>query len=209
MAAKAKKKAKASKKVDWFEALDEELERKSFEMKDTADTLRSVKMDINEVLIKDFWRIWIRFNRIDVLFSMDPVHSDFAIFTQFPEQWNVRSEFKFENVNTIKLSDTTQAQKRIGDTLAVQYVHKDDELHLQMIFEFCQGEHYYKYAGWKRTYVQYILYEAMVDEVDMEDLHEILGTVVMNWYESHLRKDRNLILDFVKDDFEKGNTFSQ
>ena len=78
-----------------------------------------------------------------------------------------------------------------------------------MVFEFCEGEHYYKYAGWKRTYAQYILYESPADEVDMESLHEILGTVVMQWYESHLRKDRNIILDVIKDDFEKGNTFSQ
>ena len=210
MAAKAKSKSKTpSKDVDWFQALDEELERKSEELKDNVDTLKTVKREINAELIKDLWRIWIRFNKIDVLFSMEPVHSDFAIFTQFPENWSARSEFKYENVDRIRLADTTQAQNRIGDSLLIQYVHKDDAPHLQMVFEFCEGEHYYKYAGWKRTYVQYILYESPVDDIDMDSLHEILGTVVMEWYESHLRKDRNVILDFIRDGFQKGSTYSQ
>ncbi len=204
-----KKKKKEETDVDWFEALDEELERKSEELRDTADMQNSVKRDLNEELIKDFWRIWIRFNKIDVLFSMEPVHSDFAIFSEFPTSWTVKQDFKFQNVNSIRLTDTTQAQDRIGDTIAVRYSYQDEELIFQMVFEFCEGEHYYKYAGWKRSYSQYILYESPADDVDVESVHEILGKVVKKWYESHLRKDRNIITEFIKDNFEKGKTFSQ
>jgi len=78
-----------------------------------------------------------------------------------------------------------------------------------MIFEFCEGEHYYKYAGWKRIFSQYVLLDTPVLKFDEKKYHEVLGDVIKTWYESHLRRDREIVLKHIRDKYEKGETFTQ
>jgi len=37
----------------------------------------------------------------------------------------------------------------------------------------------------------------------------VLSNVIKVWFESHLRKNRDLIIKYVKENFEKGETFTQ
>ena len=78
-----------------------------------------------------------------------------------------------------------------------------------MVFEFCEGEHYYKYSGWKRIFGQYVLYDEYLDKVSLKRIHEVLADVVKVWYESHLRRNRDLILNHIKDNYERGESFTQ
>ena len=78
-----------------------------------------------------------------------------------------------------------------------------------MVFEYCEGEHYYKYAGWKRVFGQFVIIDSALNDVDMDDVHDKLGEVVKAWYESHLRRNRDVLISYLKSNFEKGETFAE
>jgi len=196
-------------KEDWFESLDEELRKKTDEITQDVGEQNTKKIDINKTLIADFWRIWVRFNKINVHFTMEPSHSQFAQFEEFPDQWHFKDRFDFSSINKITFIDRTQEQGRIGDSLNLRYYNIDKTIHLRMVFEFCEGEHYYKYSGWKRIFGQYVLYDAELSKVSLSKIHEALADVIRVWYESHLRRNREIIINHIKEKYEKGETFTQ
>jgi hypothetical protein len=139
------------KEEDWFAQLDEELEKKTTQITDNFVEQNNQKQIINKTLLEDLFRIWIRFNKINVHFSLAPDPqgpATFATFVVYPEQWSFRPDFDFAGVDNISLTDRTQT--RVGDSLKVWYYSVDSQTHLRVVFEYCEGEHYYKYAGWKR-----------------------------------------------------------
>jgi hypothetical protein len=194
---------------DWFAALDKELEKRTKEIISDVEEQDAQKSEINQTLIEDFWRIWIRFNREGVHFTMEPSHSAFAQFEDFPEPWKFKPKFKFSTVNTVQLIDRTQDQGRVGDSLKAWYYNTSKATHLRMVFEYCEGEHYYKYSGWKRIFTQRVLYDATLNSLSYDKLHKILADVVKIWYESHIRRNRENLIKHLKDNYEKGETFTQ
>ncbi len=195
------------KEADWFDQLDEELEKKTTQITDNFVEQTSQKESINKALLEDLFRIWIRFNKINVHFSMMPESQAFAQFVVYPEQWSFKPDFDFANVDNVALTDRTQA--RVGDSLKIWYYSVDSQTHVRMVFEFCEGEHYYKYAGWKRIFSQYLLMDIPVLKFDEKKYHEVLADIIKTWYESHLRRDREIVLKHIREKFEKGETFTQ
>jgi len=195
------------KEADWFDQLDEELEKKTTQITDNFVEQTTQKESINKALLEDLFRIWIRFNKINVHFSMMPESSAFAQFVVYPEQWSFKPDFDFSNVDNVAITDRTQA--RVGDSLKIWYYNVDSQTHVRMVFEFCEGEHYYKYAGWKRIFSQYLLMDLPVLKFDEKKYHEVLADVIKTWYESHLRRDREIVLKHIREKFEKGETFTQ
>jgi hypothetical protein len=195
------------KEADWFDQLDEELEKKTTQITDNFVEQTTQKEAINKALLEDLFRIWIRFNKINVHFSMLPESSTFAQFVVYPEQWSFKPDFDFATVDNAALTDRTQA--RVGDSLKIWYYSVDSQTHVRMAFEFCEGEHYYKYAGWKRIFSQYLLMDLPVLKFDEKKYHDVLGDVIKTWYESHLRRDREVILKHIREKYEKGETFTQ
>ena len=198
------------KDEDWFAQLDEELETKTTQITDNFVEQNNQKQIINKTLLEDLFRIWIRFNKINVHFSLAPDPqgpATFATFVVYPEQWSFRPDFDFAGVDNISLTDRTQT--RVGDSLKVWYYSVDSQTHLRVVFEYCEGEHYYKYAGWKRIFSQYVLLDLPVTKFDERKYHDVLADVIKNWYESHLRRDREIILKHVREKYEKGETFTQ
>ena len=211
MPARAKKMAKSSAKEDWFESLEKELDERTKEILESMGEQNSKKLELNKTLISDMWKIWKKFNKINVHFAIEPSYTAFAHFVDdFPDgEWHWRSGFNLAGVNTIKLLDRTQDQGRIGDTLSINYTMVNNEPHLKVEFQYCEGEHYYKYSGWKRIFARHLLYDAPVDKVDMGKIHELFKDIVKVWYESHLMRDRNLLLEHLRNNYEKVETFSQ
>jgi len=195
------------KEEDWFSQLDEELEKKTVQITDNFVEQNSKKGEINKSLLEDLFRIWSRFNKINVHFTMAPEASTFATFAVYPEQWQFKASFDFSGVDNASLTD--RSQNRVGDSVKIWYYNVDSQTHFRMIFEFCEGEHYYKYAGWKRIFSQYVLLDVPVMKFDEKKLHEILADVVKTWYESHLRRDRDIILKHIREKYEKAETFTQ
>jgi len=198
-----------AKSGDWFAELDEELEKKTLSIMKEVTQQTSNRSELNRTLIEDFWKIWIRFNKINVHFSIEPEYSSFAQFEEFPTVWKLKEDFDFSSMNHISLTDRTQDQGRVGDSIKVWYYAVDNKVHVRVVFEYCEGEHYYKYAGWKRIFSQYVLYDAAADSANLQKLHDVLGDIVKTWYESHLRRERDIILKHLKDKYSKGETFTQ
>jgi hypothetical protein len=195
---------------DWFTQLDEELEKKTVQITDNLAEQSTQKDVINRSMVEDLFRIWIRFNKINVHFSMvpDPQSPTFpAQFVVFPEQWSFKPDYPFGDLDNTALTDRTQG--RVGDSLKAWYYNVESEMHFRMVFEFCEGEHYYKYAGWKRIFTQYSLLDLPVNKFEEKKYHEVLGDVIKAWYESHLRRDREIVLKHIREKYEKGETFTQ
>ncbi|MFW6040418.1 MAG: hypothetical protein ACOC85_01115 [Thermoplasmatota archaeon] len=201
----ASNKKSEKKTSDWFDELDAELEEKTQETFKNLGERDSHIAELNKQFIKDFWRVWIRFEKLNVHFSMQPDYSSFAKFKEFPEEWSFREDYDFSGVRTLKLMDKTQEQERAGDSLILQYYSEDETLNIGLYFEFFEGEQYYKYSGWKRIFARYSLFNSEVplsdDQVD--EIHGIMKDVIKNWYESHLKRNRNVIIDHIKNNYEK------
>ncbi len=89
------------------------------------------------------------------------------------------------------------------------YVDIDGRTRLRIIFEYCEGEHYYKYSGWKRIWTIHTLYDQSVGRVDLDQIHRMLSGLVKVWYESHLRRNRDVLIKYLKQTYEKAETFNQ
>ncbi len=190
---------------DWFDELDAELDEKTSEVFRNLGERDSKMAEINRQFIKDFWRIWIRFEKLNVHFSMQPDYSSFAHFDEFPENWEFREDFDFSSVKKIKLMDKTQENNRTGDSLVLEYYNKDEKLRIGLFFEFSEGETYYKYSGWKRIFARYSLFdeEFPVEDEEMDEFHDILKEIVKKWYGSHLKQDRDMIINHIENEYEK------
>ena len=202
---------KQTKEEDWFEALDKELAERTSEVVNDIGEKNTIKESINKTLVEDFWKIWLRFHQINIHFTMEPTSYEFARFDEkeYPYSWDLKDSYNFGALNKILLIDRTQDQGRIGDSVQAYYYREGDKIHIRLIFEYCEGEHYYKYSGWKRIFTQYVIYDQPLERIDVDKIHDALGDVIKSWYESHLRRNRQIILDHMKDSYEKGETFTQ
>lgn len=196
---------------DWFDSLDNELEKRTMEIVHDVGQQASMKEELNKSLIDDLFKVWKRFNKINVTLSLDPSYNNFAIFDEpFPDgTWHWRPGFNATAVNNLSLIDRTQDQGRIGDALKLEYIMVDGKPRLKMTFEYCEGEHYYKYSGWKRLWAQHNLYEADVEKLNLDQIHTIMGDIVKAWYESHLRRNRDALIKHIKKNYERVETYSQ
>ncbi len=194
---------------DLFEQLDKELSSMQQEVSEDVNKLTGKRRDVTRNLIENFWQLWIRFKNIDVHYTMEPSPSVFATFEEFPDKWKLKDNFNYALVNSVNLIDRTQSQGRVGDALKAYYYQKDGSTRLRVVFEFCEGEQYYKYSGWKRIFSQQILFDGDVEKMSFEKLWAVVAGVVKVWFESHLRKNRDVIIQYVKENFEKGETFTQ
>jgi len=203
-------KAKARGK-DWFDSLDKELEKRTQEIAQDMGEQATKKSELNAILIEDLFKVWKRFHRINVTFTLEPSYNTFAVFDDtFPYgDWHWRPGFNTMAVNEIQIIDRTQNQGRVGDALKLTYVTMDEKPHLKMSFEYCEGEHYYKYSGWKRIWSQHTLYEEEIDKINVDQIHSIMGDIVRVWYESHLKRNRDSLLQHLKKKYEHIETFSQ
>jgi len=197
------------KGADWLDVLDADLAKRAEEIHEDIIEQSTKKAEINRDLTADFWRIWLRFNKINVHLTIEPPTERFANFSRFPDQWSLKEDVEWGDFKDIQLIDRTQDQGRVGDSIKAWYYARDSKTHFRMVFEYCEGEHYYKYAGWKRIFSQYVLYDAALDKYDSAKVHDMLTDVIRTWYESHLRRDREIVLKHLKDKYEKGETFTQ
>jgi hypothetical protein len=196
-------------KNDWFAELDAELEEKTQKIVKDVEKLNTQRGEINRTLIEDFAKINDRFQKIDVHLIMEPAKNVFSQPTSMPERYAMREDFDYAGVKNIQLVDRTQEQGRMGDSLKVWYYNDGLTMRLRIVFEHSEGERYYKHAGWKRMFGQFVIYDSPLGEVDMDDLHSALGEVVKAWYESHLRRNRELLIAALTEKFEKGESFTE
>ncbi len=191
---------------DWFARLEEELGKKEKQVMKDSSMTTGKKAEINKKILTDLWLTWVRFNKQDIHFTIDPPPNKWLEFTTYPDKFTLRNDFFFENVNNIAFRDTAKEIERLGDSLKIIYT-KDEQEKISAIFEFSEGEKYDRYTGWHRYFTQYILYDSPIKEAKLEDLENVLLNVIAKWYESQLRRDRDVILKEIKENYKKGETF--
>ena len=199
----------SSDKDDWMKQLDAELEKQTQDIKKDVAELQTQMGALNKTLISDFDQIKERFDKQKIFLTMEPQRSVYAQQDDTLENWDFKKDFRPEEIRNIQLIDRTQEQGRMGDSLKVWYYNDNGVVRLRMIFEYCEGEHYYKYAGWKRVFGQFVLYDAALSDVDIQEIHDKMAIVVKSWFESHLRHNREVLINTLKDNFEKGETFTE
>ena len=211
MAAKKTEAKVGGRDDDWFDALDAELEKKTQEIVQAVGEENVEREDLNRQIIDDFWKIWKRFNKVNVHLSMDPSYEGWALFSDtFPDgAWSWKPGFRPAGVTTVQLVDRTMDQGRVWDALKVVHAVVDDKPHLRVTFEYCEGEHYYKYSGWKRIWSVHTLFDEPLERADIKALRKLFADVVKAWYESHLRRNRDLLIKHLKAEYERVETFNQ
>jgi hypothetical protein len=202
---------RGTKGSDWFDSLDAELRKQTADILEDVGQQTSKRGEMNKALIEDAWKIWKRFAAANVHLTLEPNYDRWAIFDEaFPDgTWHWREAFSATTVNTISLTDRTPDQGRVGDSLKVTYVEADGKTRLRITFEYCEGEHYYKYSGWKRIWSIHTLLDASVERIDMDQVHKVFADVVKAWFESHLRRNRDLLIRHLKKSYERVETFNQ
>src|SRR3989442_4045622 len=63
--------AKKAKGDDWFSSLDAELEKKTKEIIEDVGEQNVARLELTKTLIEDFWKVWKRFNKVNVHFALD------------------------------------------------------------------------------------------------------------------------------------------
>jgi hypothetical protein len=201
----------ASKKAerDWFEALNDLVDKERTEFDRNVNTFNARKADVNKVVLNDLVKVWQKFDELRIHFTLDPDPHEFAVFDEHFKTWTIKSSFDFASVNSIGLRDRTQEGGRVGDAVRAWFYNFENETRFRVVFEFCEGEHYYKYSGWKRIFAQHILYDAPIEKVNFDLIHEVFTDVFKKWFESHLKKARDVVVKHIKDTYEKGESFTQ
>ena len=198
-------------KGDWFDSLDAELQKKTTEILQDVGAQASKRTDLNKTLIEDCWKIWKRFNAMNVHLTLEPNYDRWAVFPDtWPEgDWRWREGFNAAGIQAVTLTDRTPEQGRMGDALKIVHYDAEGRPRLKITFEYCEGEHYYKYSGWKRIWSIHTLLDASVDRIDMDQVHKVFADVVKAWFESHLRRNRDILIRHLKKNYERVETYNQ
>lgn len=202
----------ASKKAesgDWFSALSAIIEKEKDDFTKDISSVVGKKNDICKVVLDDMVKVWQKFDDLKIHYTLDPAAQEFARKDELTGSWKIGDKYDFTGINAINLKDRSHEEGRIGDAIRAWFYNFNDEVRFRVVFEFCEGEHYYKYTGWKRTFAQHVLYDAPIDKVRFDLMHEVFMDVFKKWFESHIKKDRNIIVKHVKDTYEKGESFTQ
>ncbi len=200
---------KESKQEDWFEKLQSDLNKKSEEILKGYNLETDKKRNINIEMVQDLWKIYLKFVDVNVHFTLDPPATNWASFTDYPTNWKIRDEYNFGALNSISFVDTTREDDRTGDALKMMYELGPEGEKIKITFEFFEGEKYYKYSGWKRTYAKHILYDSLVSKSSIDEIHNILSDLILKWYESHLKRDRNLLINHIKEKYPISESFTE
>src|SRR5439155_24058894 len=84
--------AKKAKGDDWCSSMDAELEKKTREIIENVGEQNVARLELNKTLIEDFWKVWKRFNKINVHFALEPSYTNWGVFPDtFPDgDWHWR-----------------------------------------------------------------------------------------------------------------------
>ena len=197
------------KRPKWIDKLEQELADEEATALRTTHIRDTKKTDINRGLLEDFWRLWLRFYKLNAVMNMQPQPNSFLKFTLYPDEWAFRDDIDFGAFNTIALIDTTQEQNRVGDSLIISYCENVGGTHLKMDFEFAEGEKYHKYAGWKMHVSRYSLCDVPLEGLKISVVLKVLGDVVKAWYLSHIKRNRKIIVDFVRKRYQQTEMFTR
>ncbi|MEM3341084.1 MAG: hypothetical protein QW728_00155 [Thermoplasmata archaeon] len=141
-------------------------------------------------------------------FLITPPPAEFLNYITPDGNYEFRPEYKFERLSQIAIIDRSLDSSRNGDMINAVYVNEDNQRLLRIVFAYCEGEHYYKYSGWKRIFLERKLYEAPVDKIKFENIWEVLKPLFKVWFDSHLKKNRSTLIEYLNNNFERVSSYT-
>src|SRR3990172_9777701 len=126
----------ASKKAerDWFEALNEMVDRDKTEFDRTITSYNQRKAEITAVVITDLLKVWQKFDELRIHFTHDPDPHEAATFDEHLKTWALKPNFDFSSVNSMSLRDRTQEGGRGGDALRSWYYNYENQTMFRVVF---------------------------------------------------------------------------
>jgi len=192
---------------DFVASLREELGRAQKKETKPPEDL-SHRAELNRRLLQDLWEVHNQFEDVSVHLTLDPSQTLFATFVEYPTNWTFKTSFDFAGVKTIELKDRTQGW--VGFTLRFwYYTTPEGKAHFRGIFEWSDGESYHRYTGWMRTISQAVLYDAAETSVSLRELHAVLRDLIVKWYQAHLERSPELLVEHLKEKYPKGPSYTR
>lgn len=189
----------------FLNSLRDEVARVRSEAVARVDESRQQRVDTVRTLLKDLWEVHNMFDEVGIHMTIDPPHTTFAVFEEFPVKWRFKENFDFAALNAVELKDRTPGW--VGDSLKSWfYTTQEGKAHFRMIFEWCEGETYQRYSGWMRIITQVVLLDVPAADVNRSEIHGILKDVVVSWNAAHMNRDRERFLNHLRDKYPKGTT---
>ncbi len=168
----------------------------------------SKRTELNRRLLQDLWEVHNQFEDAGVHLALDPSHTLFATFAEYPTKWTVKENFDFGAVKTVELGD--RAPGWLGFTLRFWYYRTPEGTpRLRGIFEWCDGESYHRYSGWMRMMSQAVLFDEPEASVQVRELHRILKDIVVQWYAAHLERKPEAFVAHLKEKYPKGTSYAK
>lgn len=168
----------------------------------------SKRTELNRRLLQDLWEVHNQFEDAGVHLALDPSHTLFATFAEYPTKWTFKENFDFGAVKAVELGD--RAPGWLGFTLRFWYYRTPDGAsRLRGIFEWCDGESYHRYSGWMRMMSQAVLFDEAETSVQVRDLHRILKDIVVQWYGAHLERKPEAFVAHLKEKYPKGTSYAK
>src|SRR2546430_2069169 len=129
--------AKKAKGDDWFSSLDAELEKKTREIIENVGEQNVARLELNKTLIEDFWKVWKRFNKINVHFALEPSYTNWGVFPDtFPDgDWHWRPGFNTAAVQSIQLLDRSMDQGRVRSEEHTSELQSQSNLVCRLLLE--------------------------------------------------------------------------
>ena len=193
---------------DFVQSLRKELAQKQRASGEKTGEDLSHRTELNRRLLQDLWEVHNQFEEVSVHMTLEPAQTLFATFQEYPDKWGFKENFDFSGVKTIELRDRSQGWQ--GFTLRFWYYRTPEgKNHLRGIYEWCEGESYHRYTGWMRMMSQAVLFDGADDSVNVRELHGILKDVVVAWYQAHLERSPEALINHLKGKYPKGASYAK
>lgn len=177
---------------DWFQKLERELDALSYEIdgKYIPDEQGPVAKELAEI----FFNIWMRFN-IDFGIEMEltPWQWEFAVY-EGQKHWRMKSGFDFSRLSELRLTD-----KKFEHTQAMiaYFYTANNQTRLKVVFVVHASDSHGDLPK------EYEIYNANIKRMSMMRLWKTIEPLIKSWYESHIRNDQSVVINFCERKFSK------
>lgn len=164
------------------------------------------RREVTSTVLQDMWRIWFRFDSMNLSFALSPSYTEFLRFHEFPDRWYLDEYYNFAALSRAAVTDRSSAE-RDGDALVLSYRTEKETTYATILFEYFKGEQYMKYKGWKRVFGQLILYESPVLSFNVNTYRSMMADIAEAWVSSHVRRRRDEFLERLVRQFPSAPAF--
>ncbi|RLF48819.1 MAG: hypothetical protein DRN20_03710 [Thermoplasmata archaeon] len=151
--------------------------------------------DIIREVADTFFYVWRKFTaEIGAEMEMIPHQWDIVEYLG-NNKWRLRNDFNFSTLDSIGILDKTFPHTQY---LRADIVTKEGKEHIVVTFGMME-EH--------ATFVPYLVYMESIERAKIDDIRNRVKDLIVTWYESIMRRNQEMLWNFVKDKYDKIITY--